>query len=54
MSPAPGKITKYGDSAIKEYVIKNFALSSLSEIPYQSSEQEQQRLLLLQNMADGR
>ncbi len=54
MSPAPGEITKYGDSAIKKYVIDNFSLSSLSEIPYQSSEQEQQRLLLLQNMADGR
>jgi hypothetical protein len=51
MSPAPGKTTKYGNSAIKEYVIKSFALSSLSEVPYQPSEQEQQRLLLLQNMA---
>jgi hypothetical protein len=52
MSPAPGKPTRYGDSAIKEYVIKSFALSSLSEVPYQPSEQEQQRLLLLQNMAE--
>ncbi|MFT5295618.1 MAG: hypothetical protein ACI9YH_001633 [Colwellia sp.] len=52
MSPAPGQPTRYGDSEIKEYVIKNFSLSSLSEIPYQPSEQEQQRLLLLQNMAE--
>jgi hypothetical protein len=54
MSPAPGKPTKYGDSAINEYEIKEFALSSLSEVPYQPSEQEQQRLLLLQNMAEGK
>jgi hypothetical protein len=52
MSPAPGQPTRYGDSEIKEYVIKNFSLSSLSEIPYQPSEHEQQRLLLLQNMAE--
>lgn len=54
MSPAPGQPTKYGDSAIKEYVIKSFALSSLSDISYQPSEQEQQRLLLLKNMAEGK
>jgi hypothetical protein len=54
MSPSPGKPTKYGDSAIKEYVINNFALSSLSEIPYLPSEQEQQRLSLLKNMAEGK
>jgi len=54
MSPSPGKPTKYGDSAIKEYVINNFALSSLSEVPYLPSEQEQQRLSLLKNMAEGK
>ena len=53
MSPAPGKPTKYGNSAIKKYEIKDFSVSSLSDSPYQPSEQEQQRLLLLQNMAEG-
>jgi hypothetical protein len=53
MSPAPGKPKQYGDSAIKKYEIKDFEVSSLSDIPYQPSEQEQQRLLLLQNMAEG-
>ncbi|MGB1261645.1 MAG: hypothetical protein ACPG52_01950 [Cognaticolwellia sp.] len=53
MSPAPGKPTKYGDSAINQYEIKNFAVSSLSDTPYQPSAQEQQRLKLLQNMAQG-
>lgn len=54
MSPAPGKPTKYGDSAISQYEIKDFETSSLSALPYQPSEQEQQRLQLLQNMAQGR
>ena len=54
MSPAPGTPKKYGDSAINQYEIKNFAVSSLSDLPYQPSEQEQQRLQLLQNMAQGR
>lgn len=54
MSPAPGKPTKYGDSSIDEYTIKDFAVTSLSDLPYQPSKQEQQRLLLLQNMAEGR
>ncbi|PKG82344.1 hypothetical protein CXF85_12695 [Colwellia sp. 75C3] len=53
MSPAPGKPKKYGDSAIKKYVIKDFEVSSLSDTDYQPSEQEQQRLRLLQNMAEG-
>lgn len=53
MSPAPGKPSKYGNSAIKKHIIKDFAVSSLSDIPYQPSEQEQQRLLLLQKMANG-
>jgi hypothetical protein len=53
MSPAPGKPKKYGSSAIKRHEIKGFEVSSLSDIPYQPSEQEQQRLLLLQNMSDG-
>jgi len=54
MSPAPGSPTKYGDSAINQFEIKDFATSSLSEMPYQPSKQEQQRLQLLQNMAQGR
>mgnify|MGYP003668636971 CR=1 FL=1 len=54
MSPAPGSPTKYGDSAINQFEIKDFAISSLSEMPYQPSNQEQQRLQLLQNMAQGR
>ncbi len=53
MSPAPGKPTKYGDSAVNQFEIKDFATSSLSTVPYQPSEQEQQRLQLLQNMAQG-
>jgi len=53
MSPAPGQPTKYGNSAINKYEIKDFSISSLSSIPYQASEQEQQRLQLLQNMAEG-
>lgn len=53
MSPAPGKPTKYGDSAINKYEIKDFAVSSLSGQSYQPSKQEQQRLQLLQKMAQG-
>jgi len=53
MSPAPGKPTRYGDSAISQFEIKNFAIASLSDTPYQPSKQEQQRLLLLQKMAQG-
>ena len=53
MSPAPGKPTKYGDSVINQYEIKDFAISGLSDLPYQPTTQEQQRLLLLQNMAQG-
>lgn len=53
MSPAPGKPKKYGNSAINKYEIKGFEVSSLSDIPYQPSQQEQQRLRLLQNMAEG-
>lgn len=51
MSPAPGQPTRYGDSAINKYQIKDFAISSLSDIPYQATIQEQQRLQLLQNMS---
>lgn len=54
MSPAPGKPTKYGDSSMTRYEIMDFATSSLSDLPYQPSEQEQQRLQLLQNMAQGK
>lgn len=53
MSPAPGTPKKYGDSAIKKYVINDFETSSLSEVPYQPSENEQQRLNLLQQIASG-
>jgi hypothetical protein len=53
MSPAPGKPKKYGNSAIKKYVINDFETSSLSEVPYQPSDNEQQRLNLLQQMASG-
>lgn len=53
MSPAPGKPTQYGDSAITEYEIKDFAVSSLSREPYHPSEKEQERLRLLENMAEG-
>ncbi|MEW6995106.1 hypothetical protein AADZ84_12660 [Colwelliaceae bacterium MEBiC 14330] len=51
MSPAPGQPTKYGNSLIKKHEIKDFAVSSLSNTPYQPSEQEQQRLKLLQQMS---
>jgi hypothetical protein len=54
MSPAPGTPTKYGDSALTQFEIKDFATSSLSNLPYQPSQQEKQRLQLLQNMAQGR
>lgn len=51
MSPAPGQPTKYGNSLIKKHEIKDFAVSSLSNTPYQPSVQEQQRLNLLQQMS---
>ena len=53
MSPAPGKPTKYGDSAINKFDINDFAVSSLSDRPYEPSQQEKQRLQLLQKMAQG-
>jgi len=53
MSPAPGKPTKYGNSVIIKHEIKDFAVSSLSDVPYQPSIQEQQRLQLLKDMAQG-
>lgn len=53
MSPAPGKPKKFGNSAIKKYVIKDFETSSLSDIPYQPTEKEQQRLQLLQEISSG-
>lgn len=51
MSPAPGKPTKYGNSAISQFKINNFAVESLSDETYQPSTQEKQRLQLLQKMA---
>ena len=53
MSPSPGVRKKFGESAIKKYEIKNFAVSSLATQPYESSPQEKQRLELLQSMANG-
>ena len=53
MSPKPGVPTEYGHSEIKEYEISDFMVSSLTSEPYQPSEQEIQRLELLQKMAAG-
>ena len=53
MSPAPGQLKKYGNSAIKKYVISDFETSSLSDTPYQPSNNEQQRLHLLQQISTG-
>ena len=52
MSPAPGVSKKFGISHVKKHVIKDFAVSSLSDTPYQPSEQEQQRLELLKVMSE--
>ena len=53
MSPKPGVPTEYGHSEIKEHEIRDFMITSLSSTPYQASEQELQRLELLQSMSGG-
>tara|TARA_B110000467_G_C18301318_1_gene471571 strand:+ start:271 stop:1326 length:1056 start_codon:yes stop_codon:yes gene_type:complete len=52
MSPSPGVRKKFGESRIKKYEIKDFALSGLGAEDYQISPQEKQRLELLQAMAN--
>ena len=47
----PGEQTQYGDSEKAEYQLEPFALSQLSDEPWQPDEQEQQRLQFLQQMA---
>lgn len=47
----PGEQTQYGDSEQAEYQLEPFALSQLSDEPWQPDEQEQQRLQFLQQMA---
>jgi hypothetical protein len=54
MSPSPGIPTRYGDSSITQYHIDDFAVSSLNNEPYRPSDQETQRLQLLQSMAQGK
>lgn len=51
LSPAPGEPARYGDSAEPEYQLEPFSLHQLSNEPYQPDEQEQQRLRLLQQLA---
>ncbi|MEE2024224.1 hypothetical protein [Alkalimonas mucilaginosa] len=51
LSPAPGEPTRYGDSTEPEYQLEPFSLHQLSNAPYQPDEQEQQRLRLLQQLA---
>ncbi|SDZ99774.1 hypothetical protein [Alkalimonas amylolytica] len=51
LSPAPGQPTRYGDSAEPEFLLEPFSLHQLSNDPYRADEQEQQRLRLLQQLA---
>ena len=51
LSPAPGEPARYGDAAEPEYRLEPFSLHQLSNEPYQADEQEQQRLRLLQQLA---
>ncbi len=51
LSPAPGQPTRYGDSAEPEFRLEPFSLHQLTKEPYQADEQEQQRLQLLQQLA---
>ena len=53
MSPQPGVPTRFGSSELLKFEINDFVISSLSTTPYQPSEQEVQRLKLLENMASG-
>jgi hypothetical protein len=48
----PGEPTLYGDSEKSEYPLEQFALSQLSDEPWQPDEDEQQRLKFLQQMAE--
>ncbi|NMP32827.1 hypothetical protein HII17_14820 [Thalassotalea sp. M1531] len=52
MSPAPGTPKRYGTSKVGKYLITDFAVSSLDNAPYELSLQEQQRLELLNKIAD--
>ena len=47
----PGEPTLYGDSEKPEYQLEQFALSQLSDEPWQPDEAERQRLQFLQQMA---
>ena len=47
----PGEQTQYGDSEKAESQLEPFALSQLSDEPWQPDEQEQQRVQFLQQMA---
>lgn len=52
MSPSPGVRKKFGESLINKFEINDFAISSLDTSSYEISQQEQQRLELLQVMAN--
>ena len=52
MSPSPAVRKKFGTSNVDKYEINDFAVSSLDSAPYESSQQEKQRLELLQTMAN--
>ena len=51
LSPSPSEPTRYGNAAEAEFALEPFPLHQLSKTPYRPSEQEQQRLRLLQQMA---
>ena len=51
MSDFPGEKTRYGTSRQTIYPILSFDISSLSDEPYQMSEQEKERLLFLNGIA---
>ncbi len=53
MSPSPGVKKRFGHSLISKFEINDFAVSSLDETPYQPTDQEIQRLELLQQIANG-
>lgn len=52
MSPSPAVRKKFGTSNVDKYEINDFPVSSLDSAPYESSQQEKQRLELLQAMAN--
>lgn len=47
----PGELSQYGDSKQPQYPLEAFALSQLSDEPWQPDEQELQRLQFLKQMA---